>query len=830
MLCALLAGGLTLGSTALHAQEASDPVTIQDYSPSITDLSQLDESQLYVLTAVSVGNVSYLGYVSTTTNNHTCQFGQSTDRVKTNGGADAKPATGTNVTNGSVLQIVKVDDGNYAFKFYGTELYIANQDASAVSSSQGYPVHTTTKLSDATFALTVEGDVIKITSTVTEGKSDKYHLNVGGIDGGGLSLWTEGAGFRIYSVVTSEHKTQEVTYNYMYDGVEKASETFSCVIGSSLPSPTYNFPAYVSATAPDGNVTEGVTEYNIDCTLTDDFPFAVSESYDNATWYALGLHNNPYYLHDNEGADNIALGSEQTSLDASDLTTFNKSLWCFVGNPFDGFKIYNKNAGGAKILSSSTTMSGADGGSTFPIMTEESSLPEGNNTTWDITPSSNIANGFYIAQHGISSNKMNLRDNKLAYWSVSADNGSTFRVYDMQGLYEAEIAPMVSATETHPGYVGVLKSEVISNNQEAIDALAGGKGTPEQYVTLYNAVNGENSQLELTDGYYRIKCAPVRGNRNLSLDAANNRLSSATPSETDASQIWKIAATDGELYTLTAQGVAPVKGAGNAQVAYTEAGSETATTFYVKKGNVNDSRGTEGLMWFFDTTTGDINNDQRTALNVDQSNNVILLPNNWGASVWYIQKAETIDLTIGGALCGTFCYDFAVELPEGLTAFRAVSDDADAIYLESIDGGVVPAHTPVLVQAEEAKTYELTILSDAAALSETNAFEGTLLPEAIDAGVNAYILGKKETDEAPRFYLVSEDDRTMPANKAYYVANGSQTQAFRLSFDGTTTGIDSAVTTEGGETEVYYDLSGRRVLYPAKGIYVKANGQKVYLK
>lgn len=830
MLCALLAGGLTLGSTALHAQEAGNPVTIQGFSASITDLSLIDESQLYVLTAASLGNDAYLGYVSTSVSNHECAFGQLTDRVKTNGGADAKPATGTDVTAGSVLQIVKTDDGNYAFKFYGTDLYIANQDASAISAQQGYPVHTTTNLSDATFTLTVEGDVIKITSTVTEDKSDKYHLNVGGIDGGGLSLWTDGAGFRIYSVQTNEHKTQEVTYKYMYEGVEKASETFNCVIGLPLPTPTYNFPEYVSAEAPEGNATEGVTEYNINCTLAENFPFTASESYDNAQWYALGLHNKPYYLHDNESADNIALGNEQTSLDASDLITFSKSLWCFVGNPFDGFKIYNKNAGPTKILSSSTTMSGADGGSTFPIMTEESSLPEGNNTTWDITPSSNIANGFYIAQHGISSNKMNLRDNKLAYWSISADHGSTFRVYDLQGLYEAVFEPMINTAETYSGYVGALKTEVISENQETINALAEGTGTLEQYVALYNVVNGENSVIVLTDGYYRIKCAPVRGDRNLSLDAANNRLSCATPSEADASQIWKIAATDGGLYTLTAQGVAPVKVAGgNTPVSYTEAGGATATTFYVNKGNVNDSRGTEGLMWFFDTTTGDINNDQQTALNFN-GGNVILMPNNYGASVWYIQKAETIGLTIGGARCGTFCYDFAVALPEGLTAFRAVNDEADAIYLESIEGNVVPANTPVLVQAKEAKTYELTILSDADPLGEKNAFRGTLLPKAIDAGVNAYILGKKETDEAPRFYLVSEDDRMMPANKAYYVATGTQTQGFRLSFDGTTTGIDSAVTTEGGETEVYYDLSGRRVLYPAKGIYVKANGQKVYLK
>ena len=827
MLCALLAGSLTLGSTALHAQEAQEPVTIQGYSSSVTDLSLIDESQLYVLSAVSLGNNSYLGYVSTSTSNHTCEFGQSTDRVKTNGGADAKPATGTDVTAGCVLQIVKTDDGNYAFKFYGTDLYIANQDASAINASQGYPVHTTTNLSDATFTLAVEGDVIKITSTVTEGKSDKYHLNVGGIDGGGLSLWTEGAGFRIYSVQTNEHKTQEVTYKYMYDGVEKASETFNCVIGLPLPAPTYNFPVYVSAEAPEGNATEGVTEYNINCTLADDFPFTASESYDNAQWYALGLHNNPYYLHDNEGADNITLGNEQTALDASDLTTFNKSLWCFVGNPFDGFKIYNKNAGSTKILSSSTTMSGADGGSTFPIMTEESSLPEGNNTTWDITPSSNIANGFYIAQHGINSNKMNLRDNKLAYWSSSADHGSTFRVYDLQGLYEVVFEPMINTAETYSGYVGALKTEVISENQETINALAGGTGTLEQYVVLYNVVNGENSGAVPTDGYYRIQNA-----YSSNFLTADPSLLKAVAADGSASQIWKIEHLEGNVYKLTAQGVAPGSATteGNGSTVTMAAGDEATMTLHIGHSNPQDSGDLPAnLKWYFNADANDAAGTQ-TSFYANGAGNVILRPYTWGASIWSIQKAETIGLTISGALCGTFCYDFAVELPEGLTAFRAVSDDADAIYLESIDGGVVPAHTPVLVQAKEAKTYELTILSDAAPLSETNEFEGTLLPEAIEAGVNAYILGKKETDEAPRFYLVAEEDRTMPANKAYYVATGTQTQGFRLSFDGTTTGIDSAVTTEGGETEVYYDLSGRRVLYPAKGIYVKANGQKVYLK
>lgn len=606
----------------------------------------------------------------------------------------------------------------------------------------------------------------------------------------------------------------DVPYKYNVTNVGISFEqTASAFVGDAYAAPAVNF--YTITTQPEGTVTGQETEpVVVNCTasypgglvakgMTADGQFA-----SDAKWYTLSVRGGQAVV----ATDDAIYTKNQTRQLAKG------NMWTFVkedGNP-DGFKVYNLLKGADSPLYLSSDANSTD--ASFATGSEESGT-----TTFTITAN---GNGFNLQYPG--NGNANLGDHRggaLSVWNYSAsagDAGSRFVVAEVNDLLE------LALNTDH--YVGGIDATAAADLVPQYDNFVEGVNTTEALTALCEFDYTNAAKLELTDGYYRIKCAPVRGDRNLSLDAANNRLSSATPSETDASQIWKIAATDGGLYTLTAQGVAPVKGDAGAQVAYTEAGNETATTFYVKKGNVNDSQGTEGLMWFFDTTTGDINNNQRTALNVDQYNNVILMPNNYGASVWYIQKAETIGLTIGGALCGTFCYDFAVELPGGLTAYRAVNDDADAIYLESIDGGVVPAHTPVLVQADEAKTYELTILSDAAPLSETNEFEGTLLPEAIDAGVNAYILGKKETDEAPRFYLVSEDDRTMPANKAYYVATGTQTQGFRLSFDGTTTGIDSAVTAEGGETEVYYDLSGRRVLYPAKGIYVKANGQKVYLK
>ena len=55
--------------------------------------------------------------------------------------------------------------------------------------------------------------------------------------------------------------------------------------------------------------------------------------------------------------------------------------------------------------------------------------------------------------------------------------------------------------------------------------------------------------------------------------------------------------------------------------------------------------------------------------------------------------------------------------------------------------------------------------------------------------------------------------------------------ALLFNFDGDSiTSIGNAVQTKAQGDEVYYDLNGRRVLYPTHGIYVKGNGQKVFIK
>lgn len=139
-------------------------------------------------------------------------------------------------------------------------------------------------------------------------------------------------------------------------------------------------------------------------------------------WYYLKFNSSKnYFLYNKDGQDFISL--DRRELDIEDLESH---AWAFVGNPFDGYKIYNKATGESKILSSSTTMTGTTGSDTWPVLTQ-TPVPVGNNELWYATASSHATNGFFLEQKGHSANKLNDRG-KLAYWTGGSGAGSTFVV------------------------------------------------------------------------------------------------------------------------------------------------------------------------------------------------------------------------------------------------------------------------------------------------------------------------------------------------------------------------------------------------------------------
>ena len=136
----------------------------------------------------------------------------------------------------------------------------------------------------------------------------------------------------------------------------------------------------------------------------------------------------------------------------------------------------------------------------------------------------------------------------------------------------------------------------------------------------------------------------------------------------------------------------------------------------------------------------------------------------------------------------------------------------------------VPANQGVVLKGT-ADTYTLSIAAAAVTPIESNVLQGTnKLLEGITSD-DYYTLGA--VGGVVGFYHPSATQ--LKANRAYLPAVGGGVNAFTLVFDeGTETGI-SHIETAQGAADVYYDLSGRRIATPGKGLYIK-NGKKVLVK
>lgn len=203
-----------------------------------------------------------------------------------------------------------------------------------------------------------------------------------------------------------------------------------------------------------------------------------------------------------------------------------------------------------------------------------------------------------------------------------------------------------------------------------------------------------------------------------------------------------------------------------------------------------------------------------------------------------IQKVTTYPVSISAAGYASLCLPFSVTLPEsGLTAYKVTAinrDNNNEMNLESV-GRTIPAGEPVILQGA-AGNHTLTINTDNGTKATNNILTGATVKRT---GISEeyYALAKKTIDEAETVAFFRVSTTNMPANKAYLLkkkipASALNAAMFMFNFDGNggeVTDINTATKAE-TESNVYYDLNGRRVLYPSHGIYVKGNGQKVFIK
>ena len=163
--------------------------------------------------------------------------------------------------------------------------------------------------------------------------------------------------------------------------------------------------------------------------------------------------------------------------------------------------------------------------------------------------------------------------------------------------------------------------------------------------------------------------------------------------------------------------------------------------------------------------------------------------------------------------------------PSGLKAYIAYVDEGK-VKLEEVSKAT--ANTAVILYADvtEATSYTVTTTEESASTTtHTNELQisgGTV------TGSNIYVLANK-TSNGVGFYKLG-DGVTVPAGKAYLevTGGGSGSRSF-IGFGDDTTGIDEVSSKTEEVRSDYYDLQGRRVAQPTKGLYI-VNGKKVIIK
>lgn len=212
-------------------------------------------------------------------------------------------------------------------------------------------------------------------------------------------------------------------------------------------------------------------------------------------WYTLQISTNGFHISNpgNDGA--IQLVRTTTELD-------DKDLWCFVGTPETGYRIYNKATGTSKVLTAPKTMEGQAGGGSLVTLRDVAEAAT-YDADWKFEKSTDLGAdkpAVYMYPSGQPSHKVNNRDARFSFWTGGKDHGSSLQVlFAMQRVQvSADKGTMTSqgsstyknawtSTQTAPQ----VRLTAVANNMLAKDnnlwAYVGNKVLPSDYTLTAGA-------------------------------------------------------------------------------------------------------------------------------------------------------------------------------------------------------------------------------------------------------------------------------------------------------------------------------------------------------
>lgn len=206
-------------------------------------------------------------------------------------------------------------------------------------------------------------------------------------------------------------------------------------------------------------------------------------------------------------------------------------------------------------------------------------------------------------------------------------------------------------------------------------------------------------------------------------------------------------------------------------------------------------------------------------------------------------EMTTVTATVGANGYTTFASSYPLDLtdanrPAGLKAYKATRDGANLTFTAL--NQTVPAGTGLLLLGEtKGGNYDIPVAASGDAVS-SNALVGVIAPTAkqSDPSGNYYFVMKKAASESDALAfapLSTSAAVTIPAGKAYVevpnsaFSGGANELTISFEEDGDVTGISEMKAMRNVGRETFFDLQGRQVTQPMKGLYI-VNGRKVVIK
>lgn len=824
------------GVTA-SAQDARSWVKLSanaDLTNAVTDLSTLTDGGTYAF--YSVGQSKYI----TIDNFDNLHFGR------------AASLTASNAESGlAVFKFHITKKGDKTTYTFETAIGGQYMPAAADNNNKGGATATSTPASFVIQNHTTDTNPTTKTDGqfVIKNESDNLSFDMGGDDTNQFCGW-QGKGDNCwYKIVPVEVSTTKA-YSVPYVTTNNAGNTVTCLSGRKTLTEGETFatpivPYYYSISSDQTNYVVGTDNCKFTYKLSKIGEAPVEFSTDNnKVWYTLKTRNSEgnYLVRQ---ADNIIRSGGNDGVSKYDATCITSldlldgGLWAFVE---DGVAVKLLNKQNGKYLRVNGEGNQANfNGEASKFYFQKITPKDGFTADFSLQYAATSFLGDHSTYQGTPllatyNNAEAYKDNGSAFIAKKIDLNSTEFITLAKESVTAEITAATASDESN-GEIVTQTADALSTAKTAVasatsyDAIVTAHANAFKYPAnidanaYYQIISQSVNNKGVRINKANISSENMVVNKNGVLEAGEKGsriIRRTTASDALVPQMWQLVANADGSYKIKNANTNCCIGqiVSNGTAVEMPISNEGAGNYVITKGKAANKF---------------LLKDGSNLLNAYGGDNNTIIANyndaNDNGSNWVIKKVTTVPVSITDAKYATVAFPFVTKVATaGVKAYYATGAADGMITLVEYPEGIIPANEGALLYNEAgATTANLEIVTTEKTVEGNKLMPATAKRSGFAAN-ETYVLAKNSANEAA---FLKNGLTVIPANKAYIAAetipadnNGSNVLNFNF---GQVTGINGVVAADKAGVQ-YFDLQGRRVLYPAHGIFVTNTGKKVFVK